>query len=140
MKQMSPFFWKTLNLRSLHFEQDHKEERKHACSSTGRYKETYNPTPHFARAPSQEKVQKLAQGLEQAGQASYLNKLLLSNNCQPVSYDKMHDELPSKKRFTEAHNSGSKLNDTSIRDKILEQLKSISGFNAALVPDEQNMM
>ena len=52
----------------------------------------------------------------------------------------MHDELPSKKRFTEAHNSGSKLNDTNTRDKVLEQLKSISGFNAALVPDEQNMM
>ena len=38
------------------------------------------------------------------------------------------------------HNSGSKLNDTNIRGKVLEQLKSISGFNAALVPDEQNMM
>ena len=99
-------------------------------------------TPHHTLLGHQvkKKVQKLVQGLEQAGKASYLNKLLLSNNCQPVSYDKMHDELPSKKRFTGAHNSGSKLNDTNIRDKVLEQLKSISGFNAALVPDEQNMM
>ena len=135
-----PVLLEDIKFEKSSFEQDRKEERKHACSSTGRYKETYNPTPHFARAPSQEKVQKLAQGLEQAGKASYLNKLLLSNNCLPVSYDKMHNELLSKKRFTEAHNSGSKFNDTNIRDKVLEQLKSISGFNAALVPDEQNMM
>ena len=82
-----PVLLEDIKCEKSSFEQDHKEERKHACSSTGRYKETYNPTPHFARAPSQEKVKKLAQGLDQAGKASYLNKLLLSNNCcQPVSY------------------------------------------------------
>ncbi len=121
------------------FEQDHKETRKHACSSTSTYKETYNPTPHFARAPSQAKVQQLAQGLEQAGKASYLKNSLQSNNCQPVLHDEMHEALLSKRKYNEAHHSGSKLNDTSIRDKVLDNLKCIVGFNSSLVPNEQNM-
>ena len=76
-----PVLLEDIKFEKSSFEQDHKETRKHACSSTSTYKETYNPTPHFARAPSQAKVQELAQGLEQAGKASYLKNLLQSNNC-----------------------------------------------------------
>ena len=50
-------------LEDIKFEKssfDRKDERKHACSSTGRYKETYNPTSHFAKAPSEEKSSKIS--------------------------------------------------------------------------------
>ena len=76
--------------------------------------------------------------LEQAGKASYLNSLQ-SNNCQPVLHDEMHEALLSKRKYNEAHHSGSKLNDTGIRDKVLDNLKCIVGFNSSLVPNEQNM-
>ena len=36
----------------------------------------YNRTSHFATVPSREELQTLAQGLEHAGKASYLNKFL----------------------------------------------------------------
>jgi hypothetical protein len=41
---------------------------------------SYNPTPHFARESCQNRIEDLGKGLEKAGWASYLSKLLQSNN------------------------------------------------------------
>ena len=87
-------------------------------------KNVYNPTPHFARAPCQNRIENLAKGLEEAGRASYLSKLLKSNDCLLSSSEEFHNMLPSKRMCTEANQSVSELFKTDIRNQVLESLKT----------------
>ena len=57
----------------------------------------YDPTPEFARTVEQSDIKKLAESLNRSVPNSYLEKLLESNECQPLHFNSIHDDLPSKK-------------------------------------------
>ena len=63
----------------------------------------------------------MAESLNSSDPNSYLGKLLESNECQPLHFNSIHEDLPSKKRHTESMNLN--ICDSSIRGNILENLK-----------------
>ena len=123
-----------LSFEKASYEKDNKG-RKHKIPN--REAINYNPTPHFARELSHARIEGLAHGLEQAGEASYLSKLLESNNCQPIPYEEFHSSLPSKRKFTESQDITCRLHDTCIREQMLENLK-VDTINRSYI-DENNI-
>jgi hypothetical protein len=116
----------------------YKQESKTKKQDTSAEDNVYNPTPHFAREPCKSRVERLAKGLEEAGKASYLSKLLQSNNCVPASNEEFHERLPSKRKCTEAHHSTSELYETDIRDQVLESLKTDNDIDWSHVPSDED--
>ena len=105
----------------LHFEKASYVEDVNGTKYLERVAVDYNPTSHFAGISSQSKIERLAQGLEEANKANYLNKRLKSNICQPIPFHELHNCLPSKRQCTE--DSTYQLHDTDIREKMLDNLK-----------------
>ena len=81
----------------------------------------YDPTPEFARTVEQSDIKNLAESLNSSDPNSYLGKLLESNECLPLHFNSIHEDLPSKKRLTESMNLN--ICDSSIRGNTLENLK-----------------
>ena len=80
-------------------------------------------TPHL-KLPElfeQSDIKKLAESLNSSDPNSYLGKLLESYECQPLHFDSIDEDLPSKKTHTESMNLN--ICDSSIQDNILENLK-----------------
>ena len=81
----------------------------------------FDPTPEFARTIKKNDIKKLSDSLNSSDPNNYLGKLLESNECQPVHFSSVHEDLPSKKRHTESMNLN--INDSSVRGNILKNLK-----------------
>ena len=63
----------------------------------------------------------MAESLNSSDPNSYLGKLLELNDSQPLHFNSIHEDLPSKKRHTESMNLN--ICDSSIRGNILQNLK-----------------
>ena len=81
----------------------------------------YDPTPEFARTVEQSDIKKLAESLNSSDPNSYFGKLLESNECQPLHFNSIHEDLPSQKRHTESMNLN--IYDSSVQGIILQNLK-----------------
>lgn len=114
-----PVLFEDLNFQKASLEKDINGRK----GTTVKREFDYNPTPHFARELSQARVEGLVQGLEHAGKACYLSKLLQSNNCQPIQFEELHNSLPSKRKCTESRDSTCNLHNTLIREQMLEHLE-----------------
>ena len=105
------------------YEKDIKKNNKRKRSQPPK-EEVYNPTPDFAKVVEQTEIEKLASKLNVLEEKSYLGSLLGSNDCKPYAFEAIHQELPAKKRHTESLTLN--LNDTAIRDKVLDNLQPTS--------------
>ena len=93
----------------------------------------YNPTTSNHQVTETD-IKTLVSSLECSEKAQYLCNVLRSNNCQPVFYNEVHSKLPSKKRCTDSLQPN--LNDSHVREQILENLKG-SKFTLANIPPEK---
>ena len=66
---------KPVLFEDLHFEKASYEKDVNGTKYLERVAVDYNPTPHFARISSQSKIERLAQELEEANKANYLNDI-----------------------------------------------------------------
>lgn len=80
-----PILYEDINFEKASYEKDINGRKR---TNEKRQTANYNPTPHFARQPSQSKINEFANKLEQAGKAEYLRQVLVSNDCQPFHLKK----------------------------------------------------
>jgi hypothetical protein len=94
-----------------------------------------NPEPQYSQGVTQEKIQGLVSNLKESQKASYLCKLLESNQCQPFGFEEAHSNLPSKKKCLEAKENACDLNDSNLRDEIMKKLEP-AVVNMASIPED----
>ena len=93
-----------------------------------------NPAPRYSQNVMSEKG--LVLELKNVKMANYLCKLLQSKKCRPHGFEEIHENLPSRKKCTEAKENACDLNYSSLRDKVLKGLEMVVANLVFILSDE----